>query len=310
MNDVAQNSRNSIERGIDIICDTPTLLILESAWFGIRRFDEFQQKTGLMKATVSARLKKLIKAGVFKKAAYCEKPVRYEYIFTEMGLDLFPVALLMLRWEQTWSDQTGRIQVQLSHNTCNHKNITPVCSCSQCHKEIYIKDVEHTIGTNTSGVISGYTKRRRQAGLSQKTTVLFDEISKIFGDRWLSLIIRAAFLGVRRYDKFQSLTNISSNILINRLNLGIEKELFSKKPYQQKPERFEYMLTDKAYDLYPILLFLVQWSEKWFTADHKNSLTLKHKLCEKKLVPKVTCSNCKSVLTINNTSFTTAFENT
>ncbi len=304
MKSVDKKAINVIEHGIDIICDTPTLLILESAWFGIRRFDEFQLKTGLMKATVSARIKKLLEVRIFRKSAYCKKPVRYEYIYTDMGLDLFPVALLMLRWEQTWSDQTGRINVQLSHSSCGHQNIKPICSCSHCDEEIYIKDVDHTIDTHTGMVIGGYTKRRRQAGLSREATVLFDEISEIFGDRWLSLIIRAAFLGVKRYDKFQSTTNISSNILINRLNLGLEKGLFSKTAYQQKPERFEYILTDKAYDLYPIMLFLLQWSEKWFGTKDSKSLNIQHQLCQKKLTPKVVCSKCYSDFTIANTNFT------
>ncbi|MCK0069538.1 winged helix-turn-helix transcriptional regulator [Kordiimonas laminariae] len=306
MSKTKQETTGAIERAIDALCDTPTLLLLEGAWLGVKRFDEFQQKTGLMKAMVSSRLKKMVEIGVLYKSAYCEKPPRYEYLFTEMGLDLFPVAMMMLDWEQTWSDQEGRIQVSLSHSTCEAGNVKPVCSCAECNTEVRIQDVEHIIHAESGAAIGGYSKRRRQAGLDRKSTVLFDEISEIFGDRWLSLLIRAAFLGSKRYDTFLEMTGISSNILVSRLNLGIEKGLFVKRAYQSNPKRFEYLLTEKTYALYPILLFLVKWGDRWFGESAKNSVELVHKTCSEKLAPQISCSHCGKEMTVFNTSFKVA----
>ena len=306
MSEIEKESSGAIERAIDVLCDTPTLLLLEGAWLGVRRFDEFQQKTGLMKAMISSRLKKMVEVGVLFKSAYCTKPPRYEYLFTEMGLDLFPVAMMMLDWEQTWSDQEGRIKVSLSHSSCGCEDVKPVCSCSKCNTAVRIQDVDHIIKAESGAAIGGYSKRRRQAGLDRQSTVLFDEISEIFGDRWLSLLIRAAFLGGKRYDTFLEMTGISSNILVNRLNLGIEKGLFVKRAYQSNPERFEYLLTEKTYGLYPILLFLVKWGDRWFGEEAASSVELVHKNCSEKLVPQITCSHCRKEMTVSNTSFKVA----
>lgn len=85
----------------------------------------------------------------------------------------------------------------------------------------------------------------------------------IIGDRWTLLIIRNAFLGISRFDEFQHQLDVTRHLLADRLDVLVENGIFKKLPYQQKPERFEYKLTKKGVELYPILMTLVAWGDKW-----------------------------------------------
>ncbi|MEM7797863.1 MAG: helix-turn-helix domain-containing protein [Chloroflexota bacterium] len=85
----------------------------------------------------------------------------------------------------------------------------------------------------------------------------------IIGDRWTLLIIRNAFLGISRFDEFQHQLDVTRHLLADRLDHLVENGIFKKIAYQQKPERFEYKLTPKGVELYPILMTLVAWGDKW-----------------------------------------------
>ena len=121
----------SIWRTLEIIGDTPILLLMESYWLGSRRFDQFQKQTGLQKPVVSNRLQKLIAAGCLEKVAYMEKPKRYEYRGTEKFYDFYHAALSMLNWERVWADKTGKTQIILTHKNCGQAT-EPFPACGGC----------------------------------------------------------------------------------------------------------------------------------------------------------------------------------
>src|SRR6516164_8580319 len=75
----------------------------------------------------------------------------------------------------------------------------------------------------------------------------------VLGDHWNLLLIRQACLGTRRFDDFQRALGIGRNILTTRLHQLVEEGLLQRVEYQQNPTRFEYRLTDKGRDVYPIL---------------------------------------------------------
>ena len=76
----------------------------------------------------------------------------------------------------------------------------------------------------------------------------------VLGDRWTMMVLRNAFLGIKRFDDFQTNLGVTRHVLAERLQRLVEAGVFAKVPYQQKPERFEYRLTEKGRDLYPVLL--------------------------------------------------------
>jgi DNA-binding HxlR family transcriptional regulator len=114
---------------------------------------------------------------------------------------------------------------------------------------------------------------------------------EVVGEWWSMLIIRDAFLGVRRFDDFQSRLGISRNILNVRLSTLVEAGVLQRVPYQERPLRHEYRLTDKGRDLWPVLTTMREWGDKW-AAPNGAPLELVHDSCGEVMHLKHTCSAC------------------
>ena len=85
---------------------------------------------------------------------------------------------------------------------------------------------------------------------------------EVVGERWTLLIIRDAFLGLRRFDQFQESLGIARNVLTDRLNRLVEEGILDRVRYSERPERYEYQLTDKGRELNIALTGLTQWGDK------------------------------------------------
>jgi DNA-binding HxlR family transcriptional regulator len=85
------------------------------------------------------------------------------------------------------------------------------------------------------------------------------------GEWWTLLIIRECTLGTTRFDEFQRRLGIARNVLTNRLNHLVEQEILEKKPIDANARLFEYRLTRKGEDLYPVLIALLQWADRWIS---------------------------------------------
>jgi DNA-binding HxlR family transcriptional regulator len=86
---------------------------------------------------------------------------------------------------------------------------------------------------------------------------------EILAERWSFLVIREAFLGSRRFDQLQANLGIARNILTARLRKLVAEGVLAPRRYQARPERFEYLLTEKGRALYPIILALMAWGDRW-----------------------------------------------
>ena len=86
---------------------------------------------------------------------------------------------------------------------------------------------------------------------------------EIVGERWTLLIIRDAFLGLRRFDQFQESLGVARNVLADRLNRLVEEGIFERVRYSERPERYEYRLTRKGRDLNIALVALRQWGDEY-----------------------------------------------
>jgi DNA-binding HxlR family transcriptional regulator len=85
----------------------------------------------------------------------------------------------------------------------------------------------------------------------------------VVGDRWTFLLIRDLFRGTRRFDRLQANTKVSPHLLSTRLKRLEEDGVVERIQYQERPPRFEYQLTPKGLDLYPVLMSLGAWGAKW-----------------------------------------------
>ena len=114
---------------------------------------------------------------------------------------------------------------------------------------------------------------------------------EVVGEWWSMLIIRDAFLGVRRFDDFQARLGISRNILNVRLTALVEAGVLERIPYQQRPVRHEYRLTDKGRDLWPVLTSMREWGDRW-SAPGGPPLELVHESCGSVMHLQHTCDVC------------------
>ena len=110
------------------------------------------------------------------------------------------------------------------------------------------------------------------------------------------LIIRDAFLGVTRFDQFQERLGIARNILNQRLNRLVEEGVFDKVAYSDHPPRYDYRLTAKGRDLWPIVTAMRQWGDKYAAPDGP-PLKVVHKKCGQIAQAQMTCTECGEPLT-------------
>lgn len=87
------------------------------------------------------------------------------------------------------------------------------------------------------------------------------------GEWWSILILRDAFYGLRRFDDFQRSLGVSPNILSRRLKALAEAGLLERRAYQERPTRYEYVLTERGRDFRPVLFNLVAWGNKHFAPE-------------------------------------------
>jgi DNA-binding HxlR family transcriptional regulator len=129
----------SIARTLSVIGDHWSTLLIREAFFGTRRFDEFQRNLAIAPNILSGRLRRLVELGILVVVPYGDWPVRHEYRLTERGLDLYQLPLAMLTWGQRWLG-TDESDIQLTHTTCG-RHLQPVLSCSRCAAPIAREDI-------------------------------------------------------------------------------------------------------------------------------------------------------------------------
>lgn len=112
------------------------------------------------------------------------------------------------------------------------------------------------------------------------------------GDRWIIFIIREAFFGNRTFEQFQANLGIATNILSARLKKLVQNGIFERLKNQDDGRRFIYKLTAKGFDLYPIILALMNWGDRWLAGEEGPPLLLYHKNCGHRLKSVMCCAHC------------------
>ena len=100
---------------------------------------------------------------------------------------------------------------------------------------------------------------------------------EVIGERWTLLIIRDVFLGIRRFDDLQRDLGVARNILQVRLERLVEEGILVKRPYQERPLRSEYRLTEKGADLWPVLVAMLQWGDRHALEGGERPMILQHR---------------------------------
>ena len=114
---------------------------------------------------------------------------------------------------------------------------------------------------------------------------------EVVGERWTMLVVRDLFYGMRRFDELQRDLGVARNILAQRLATLVEVGIARRVQYCDAPPRHEYRLTRKGEDLFPVLLALISWGDRWAAPDGA-PVVMTHTRCGQDLEPVVVCAFC------------------
>ncbi|GHH53038.1 winged helix-turn-helix transcriptional regulator [Streptomyces candidus] len=105
--------------------------------------------------------------------------------------------------------------------------------------------------------------RRRQTD----DTCGIAQAAGVVGDWWTLLVLREIARGHVRFDRLAAELGLSRKVLSERLTTLTGHEVLERRPYQDRPTRYEYVLTERGRDLLPVLVSLQDWADRWLLGD-------------------------------------------
>ena len=114
----------------------------------------------------------------------------------------------------------------------------------------------------------------------------------VIGEKWTFLVLRELFSGVRRFGDMQRRTCAPRQVLSDRLATLVEQGLLRKVPYREAGQRSrqEYRLTEKALDLYPVMVALMEWGDKYASSQAGPAVQLTHRDCGEPIRLQISCA--------------------
>lgn len=121
----------------------------------------------------------------------------------------------------------------------------------------------------------------------------------VAGEPWSPLIVRNVFLGVTRFDALQRDLGISRKVLTQRLDWLVDHGILERRLYSDRPQRHEYVLTEKGLEFYEVLLAVSAWGDRWAAGPDGPPALFRHRACGKVTHAEVRCSECGRRLRAN-----------
>jgi len=150
----------SIAAALQLIGDRWSLLILRDAFRGVRRFDDLAADLGIARNLLADRLQKLVDYGILVKLPYQERPVRYEYRLSAIGMDLSPALVALMRWGDKHV-LAEAAPVLLVHDECDTP-LDQVLMCPACREAVTPRHIKSRPGPGApSSTRRGRTTKAR-----------------------------------------------------------------------------------------------------------------------------------------------------
>jgi DNA-binding HxlR family transcriptional regulator len=277
-----------LARALDLMGDQWSLLIVQSVFLRVRRYNDLRARLGIADAVLSARLRGLVDAGVLEQAPYQdERRTRHEYRLTPNGLDLWRFLVGVWAWERRWIPHRADELPLLHHLTCGNTT-DPVLSCGACSSVVTARNTVVERGLPVASAVTARRFRRQGWELVAGDPLLFyPQTMDILGDRWATGILVAAFLATRRFADFQRELGISPSVLADRLRRLVELGVLATAP-SDRSGASEYRLTPKGHGYFPVFALLVGWASEHLGGDV--GLTIMHR--DHLLTPTLQCDRC------------------
>jgi len=276
---------------LGLLGDEWTLLVVQQALMGARRYAEFKERLPISNSVLASRLQSLTRDGLLEKCPYQTNPPRSEYLITPRGRSLWPVLLSIWEWERRWvSDHAERLP-NMRHIPCG-ADFAPVVTCRSCGDAVTEKDINAQWGPSGSWPRSmPVTSTRRRSGADPRdgSAGLFPETMGVLGNRWAFALLVAAFVGVSRFTDFQAQLGAAPGSISDRLSIltanGVLIAVGSR-----------YRLTEKGRAFFPVLVSGLQWAQRWFRSTEGPAVVLTHTACGAQFDAVLVCDQCAGQL--------------
>jgi DNA-binding HxlR family transcriptional regulator len=123
----------------------------------------------------------------------------------------------------------------------------------------------------------------------------------VIGEWWTPLILRDLFVGISRFEDLRRDLGIATNVLSDRLGTLVREGIVEQVPSRPGSTRSEYKLTAKGRDLYPVILAVMAWGDRWAGGEHGPPALIRHLDCGRDTAARVVCAHCGETLTDENT---------
>jgi len=152
----------SIKRALDVVGEKWALLVMREAFYGARRFDQFQARIGCARNILSERLVTLTTAELLSRVPYREagQRERHEYRLTAKGLDLITAVIALMQWGDRWQADPDGPPVQVLHRDCGHP-VEAVLRCPYDDAIVTARDLKPVPGPGAHIVPPPRTDPRR-----------------------------------------------------------------------------------------------------------------------------------------------------
>jgi DNA-binding HxlR family transcriptional regulator len=149
----------SIAATLEVIGDPWTLLVIRDAFQGVSRFEQWQDRLGVARNVLAARLKTLVRHGVLEARLYSERPPRNEYILTAKGKDLYGVLVTLHGWgvKHVYCDADAGFT--MIHRGCGH-DLEPKIACGHCGEIVKPRDIQLSSGTGDRPTVGDLLPRQ------------------------------------------------------------------------------------------------------------------------------------------------------
>jgi DNA-binding HxlR family transcriptional regulator len=113
----------------------------------------------------------------------------------------------------------------------------------------------------------------------------------ILGEKWTVVVLREVFNGVRRFDDMRERTGMPRQVLTNRLAMLVDQGILRREPYREPGvrTRHEYRLTAKGFDLYPVLVAVLEWGDRYLADPDGSPIVAVHRDCGAQVHPRMRC---------------------
>ena len=293
-------STSTLSHGLKLVGDRWTMQILMGAFIGMKRFDEFQERLGIPRLTLSERLKSLVQMDMVRPRLYQERPERYAYHLTPKGMAIYEATLMVWDWEQRFGSGDIDLPRRLVHKTCGH-GFQPQMTCEACREPVSIRDLAMTLKPNPR--LPHDTATPMRTPRVAKGSGSMPHLALML-DRWSLMILSAAVLGCHHFDQISYVLRIAPPLLSRRLAALIEAGLLTVEPDRSDGRRRIYLMTPSSRALFPYIVMISTWaSEHHF--HEPSSIRPVHTACGHPFIPRATCSHCHERLNAWDVTFET-----